>query len=172
MANISKLILITSLILVGLGYKPATAHLEELIEKQAKMTIAVDKETFLDPEYLDISLIIEAPEKSFNAAMAKLHYDPALLEIDTVVLGEDFCYLSIPELPSTPANEEVIICGHPAANATSSTLLADIRFKKLGTGWTSLSLEDSSVLSADGMAREILEETETHNLLLANDSEY
>lgn len=155
--------IVISLILSFLSIAPLSAA---SYSNEASMRIVVDKASFLDQEYLDISIMMDAPIASYNAAMAMLTFDTDKLELLETNLGQPFCILSVPELPSTPENTEIVICGNPEANQTTSTKLAQLRFHKLSSGPAQFSLSGSQMLSADGYARNILGDAEEHVIII------
>jgi hypothetical protein len=160
-----SLLFVSSLSIFVFGQADSIVHADTFT---AEMQVTVDKDTFLDPEFLDLDIVISGEENSFNAALADLRYDPNFIEIESITLDKDFCLFSVPELPSTEAGRETIICGTPYNNSASSTTMANIRFRKLGYGWTTLSLSGSSVLAADGLGTEMLSTSETHQIYIEN----
>jgi hypothetical protein len=133
---------------------------------EARMWINIDKESFLDPDYLNIEIIMESEERSYNAVMGLLNYDPAFFNIEEVAINQAFCALIVGDLPSQEEGTKPVICGNPEANETATTTLATFKLRKLDAGWTKISLDGSRMLSSDGLARDLLHYNETNYLLI------
>lgn len=129
---------------------------------EVQMNLIIDKESFSDPDYLELSISMQAPAHSYNAVMGLVNFDPAYLELASTTIDSSFCQLIVPDLPGTEPGKKAIICGNPHNNASTTMPLAALTFKKLGTGWTKITLDGSRMLSGDGLARDLLFDNETH----------
>ncbi len=161
--NLAKIILILFPILFGFFWMQEIKATDEDI---AKMHLNIEKTSFLDPDFLDLNITVEAPVKSYNAVMSVINYDANLLSIETTNIDDSFCKLIVPELPSAEAGRKIIICGNPEANATTTMTIASIKFKKLNSGWTKINLDDSRVLSHGEIDKDMLFTGETQYLLI------
>jgi hypothetical protein len=127
-------------------------------------SIRVDHQTFLDPEYLDLTIAI-VPAQATNAVALPLSYDPAVLELVTDTPDQNFPFTVV--RVDEPGLYFLAI-GTPIPPPTgTSTPIVSLRFRKLLAGAeTTLSLPNPLALAADSHGTILDTVGETHVIRL------
>ena len=130
------------------------------------MKIKIDKESFLNPNFLFLDIVLDSATSSFNSVMSVIDYDPSFIEVENIIFDNSFCSIIATTSIDNLAGQTTIICGNPATNASSTSQISRLKAKKINEGFTTIKLNNSQVLSADGLANNILTTTETHSIMI------
>ncbi len=133
---------------------------------ETTMKIEIDKESFLNPDFLFLDIKVESEINSYNSVMSVIDYDPNIIEIENISFDDSFCSITATSSINNLAGKTTIICGNPTANASSTSQIARLKVKKITEDFVKIRLKDSQVISADGLANNILSTTETHNIMI------
>ena len=150
-------------IIILLNFNLNGAQAELIIP--AKLQIIPDKETFLSPEYFIIQIKGNSNVGAVNLAEIKLQFDTKTLFFDSIDYSESFCEFNIFENIDNQAGKINFICA--TKNATTTLNIAEIKFKKINTGWNKITLKDSRLFLNNGLGESILPMTENHNFFIS-----
>jgi len=129
----------------------------------SSMQIEFAKNEFLDPEFLSITIKGNS-SLPINLTDIHLNYDKEKLIFSQIDFSESFCDLFIYNNINQEKGKINIACANP--QATTTPYFAKIRFKKIASGLSSLSLSDSRFFLHNGLGEEVWPETETASFLI------
>jgi len=159
---------INTVILLLFCFCVSGASLVEVVNASAELaslSFAVDKEKFLDPNYLYVDIALNPNTNSINAGLMGIEFDPQALELMTATLASS-CPLLIGEFIDNELGRVDLMCGTPVAIAENSTIF-HLKFKKKTSGFTNLNfLSHSTLLLADGHGTPVPVQLESHNIYL------
>ncbi|MCK5061675.1 hypothetical protein KAR28_03935 [Candidatus Parcubacteria bacterium] len=131
----------------------------------ASLSFLVNKEKFLDPEYLYVDIAVKPNTNSINAGLMGIEFDPAALELVSTSIASS-CPLLIGEFIDNESGRADLMCGSPIA-ITDNSAIFHLIFKKKIAGFTNLNfLSHSSLLSADGRGTPVPVQMENHNIFI------
>ncbi len=158
-------IIVFSLILV-ITSSWATQPIALAMSNETTMRIEIDKESFLNPGFLFLDIVIDSATSTFNTVLTSINYDPSMIEIDDIIFDNSFCSIIATSSMDNISGQTSFSCGNPNNNASSTTQIARLKIKKIQEGFTTVRLNNSVVLSADGLANNILDNIEKHTLMI------
>lgn len=110
---------------------------------------AVDRVSFLDPEYLAIDVMADSTE-TFNAVQIAIAYPPEVLAVSGIELDPAVCSPLGLVGSQTPDGQTGLVCA-TADRLSGEFKIARIYFRKITPGWADFRLlDDSLLLAADG----------------------
>ncbi len=131
--------------------------------------LAVDFQSFVDPNYLIVDIIVEPGLIPVNSLAIDLEFPAAKLTLASTDFDQSFCSLVPFKRIDNLAGNYRLICGSPAAITGSDTqVITRLKFIKLQPGWAKLAFgDDTQALAADGQgtALPILTEINRINLI-------
>ncbi|MCK5211413.1 hypothetical protein KAJ89_01805 [Candidatus Parcubacteria bacterium] len=131
----------------------------------APLSFLINKEKFLDPEYLYVDIALNPNLNSINAALMGIEFDPQALELLTATTASS-CPLLINEFIDNKQGRADLICGALVA-ITNDSPIFHLKFKKKVSGFTNLNfLSHSTLLLADGHGTPVPVQTESHDIYL------
>ncbi len=135
------------------------------IEQTASLFISLEKESFLDPDYLTIDLVVSPGVQPINTIKANLSFSLSKLALIQADKEQSFCSFFIEEKIDNEQGVYSLSCGAPNPENSLQMPIVRLTFKKLEAGWAKVKfLEDSSVLASDGLGTNILGDREIHNI--------
>lgn len=131
----------------------------------ASLFLLIEKEGFLDPEYLTLDIVINPGGNSINAVSSQISFSTTSLKLIKTEKEESFCSLFISEIVDNKGGYN-FSCGTPENTITDNNLtIARLIFQKLKPGFTKINFgDDSKVLS--GLGINILKSHEVHNIYI------
>jgi hypothetical protein len=135
-------------------------------EDNAMISLKPDIESFLDPDYLIMDIIVTPGSVPINAFDLTLQYDQDALKGVDLMFPTEPTMLLIGQTIDNQNGQIRISGGTPAFGIATATPIARIRFSKLADGWTTLDLPQTMVLAADGHGTSLPVLAETHKLYL------
>jgi len=125
--------------------------------------LSFDKESYFDPEYLEIDLLIKSPDDPINALNARVQFDTSKLEIvESGVATSTFPFVLEENYDNTTGFYN-LYCGTHLATSSNAIQIAHLKFKKLAAGQAFIKFRESSqVLAADGFGTNILTSRDIH----------
>ncbi len=159
---------INTVILLLFCFCVSGASLVEVVNAStelASLSFLIDKENFLDPNYLYVDITMNPNLNSINAALTGIEFDPQALELITATTASS-CPLLIGEFIDNQLGRTDLMCGAPVAISDNSTLF-HLTFKKKTPDFTSLNfLGHSALLSADGYGSPVPVQLESHDIFI------
>lgn len=103
-------------------------------------------------------------ENNINLVEIKLKYEKNDLILDSIDYSTGFCELSLYEIVENQNGEINFACATTVATTTQN--IAKIKFTKINSGFTNLSLADSKFYLNNGSGESIIPDTENFNYFL------
>ena len=139
----------------------------EAITQTASIYILLEKESFLNPDYLTIDLIVNPGLQPINTININLSYTPSKLALINTNKEQSFCSFFIEEKIDNEQGVYSLSCGAPNPENSLQMPIVRLTFQKLEAGWAKVKfLEDSSVLANDSLGTNILGNREIHNIYI------
>lgn len=125
----------------------------------ANIWLKLDKNTYLDPDFLSLNIIGDSADL-INLAEIKLKYNPENLSFASIDFSDGFCELFIYNNFDAIPGEINFAC----ANTKSATSFdfAEIKFKKITAGWSNISLSGSKYFLHNGYGETVLPDIESN----------
>ncbi len=136
------------------------------LSNETSLISKIDKESFLNADFLFLDIQINGATSTFNSVLASISYDPDIIEVENIIYDNSFCSLTATSSIDNLNGQTTIICGNPIANASSTSQIARLKIKKIQEGFVTIKLAGSKVLSANGLANNILDNIENHTLMI------
>ena len=130
----------------------------------AELKIITDKETFLDPEYFTIQINGNSNIGEINIAEIKLQFDTQTLTFDSIDYSKEFCEFDMFEDINNQTGKINFVC--MATSAKIMFNVANIKFKKINSGWNKITLNNSRFFLNNGLGESVLPITESHNFYI------
>ena len=151
---------LTIIILLNFNCNFALAQETALAELRLNPDIA----SFLDPEYFTIQINGNSNVNAINMAEIKLQFDTKNLIFDSIDYSEDFCEFNIFENINNQAGKINFVCA--TTNASTTLNIAKIKFKKINSGFSKISLGDSRFFLNNGLGESILPVAGSYNFYI------
>lgn len=160
-----KLFQLSSIIIICISifFPPAEAI---AYDEYAFLFFKIDKESFMNPEYLTIDLTIDSNDKNINATDISVNFDNSMLELAKTDLSESFCDYFISEEIDNTKGKYNLTCGNPIPQS-GEKIISHLTFKKIRSGFTKLKFGDNSTITAsDGLGSTIDLTRDVNNVYL------
>ena len=157
-----------SLILCLLVCLPAkTAEADTQMPGKAIFYLALNKDTYFNPEIISFDLKINTASSIINALSAKLDFDAEKLTLIEADKTNSLCNFFISEEINNEAGHYELKCGSDSSLASEQIQAVHLTFKKNIAGTTVLNLlGESEALAANGLGTKLETIGEDYNIVI------
>ena len=151
------------ILFIGILFPPLKAI---AYDDYAFLFFKIDKESFMNPDYLYLDLNFDSQNKNFNAGNINVAFDPKKIELLSSEKDNSFCEFFAKEEVDNTKGRYQLACGNPNAQNGEKNITRLV-FKKLDKGFTKISyLDNSSMQSSNGLGTDLSLERQSNNIYL------
>lgn len=126
----------------------------------ANIWLKLDKNTYLDPDFLSLKISGDSADSLINLAEIKINYNPENLSFASIDFSDGFCELFIYNNFDAISGEISFACAN--TKPATSFDFAEIKFKKITAGWSNISLSGSKYFLHNGYGEMLLPDIESN----------